>query len=36
MGENNPGYNDIAGNQKNAARSMELPLTNVGFHGEVG
>jgi len=35
VGENNQGYYDIAGNQTNAARSMELQLTNVGSHGEV-
>ena len=34
--ENNQGYYDIAGNQRNAARGMELQLTNAGFHGEVG
>ena len=36
MRENNQGCYDIAGNQRNAARSMELQLTNAGFHGEVG
>ena len=36
MRENNPGCYDITGSQRNAARSMELQLTNAGFHGEVG